>query len=135
MSAMPDWGPSRQTGKGSGLSIKWIAWAVIAVLVYGMTHGGTRHQSATETAAGIVLVVIIALFALPSSVKRWLLAPRRRRREPAPVGDGLGAVRGAAVERGGGVYLGALSRGELRFARAERAVLLLGHGGRARRAR
>jgi type IV secretion system protein VirD4 len=59
-------------------------------------------------------------------VQRWVLAPVRGRREPELVGDPLETVRGAAARWGGGVYLGALSRGDLRFARAERAVLLLG---------
>ena len=126
MCVMPEWGPSHQTSPRSRLSLKWVAWAVIAVLVYGMTHGGTKHQSASQTAAGIVFLVIIALFALPSGVQRWLNPPLSRRRHPEPVSDPLEALRGAAARWGDGVYLGALSRGEPRFARAERAVLLLG---------
>jgi type IV secretory pathway TraG/TraD family ATPase VirD4 len=45
---------------------------------------------------------------------------------PRPSRDPLQTVRGAALWHGRGAYLGLTSLGQLRFARAQRAVLLLG---------
>jgi hypothetical protein len=58
-------------------------------------------------------------------VQRWLLSPLRRRGKPKVVADPLQALRAAPVQYGGTVYLGLTSRNELRWSRAERALLAL----------
>ena len=121
---MERWGPSHQTGRGSQVSWKCVVWAVIAVGVLAIVQGGTH--SPIRIAAGIVLFSTAGVLALPSSVQRRLLAPLRARQQPELVRDPLGAARAVASRHGGAVYLGVLSRGEFRFARAERALLLLG---------
>jgi type IV secretory pathway TraG/TraD family ATPase VirD4 len=85
-----------------------------------------RGKSVAAIAVVVAVLVVLAAAVLPSRVQRRLLAPFRGRRQRDVVGDPLAAVRAAAARNWGGVYLGVTSRREWRFARAERAVLLLG---------
>jgi type IV secretion system protein VirD4 len=132
MSSMPNqgWGPSHQTKAPTPRSTtrKRIVWFVIASAVLGIATGGTRGQTPGTTASEVVLLVILAGFALPHRMQQWprTMVRRRRRRRGALTGDSLTAVRQVAGHGGAGVYLGAVDGGGWRFARSERAVLLLG---------
>ena len=126
MAAVQDWGPSHQTERRRGEAWKLVLWVVVALAIIGVANGASKHQSPLAIAAGVVGLAVVAFNALPSFVQRRLLAPVRGHREPGADADPLGSVRAAAARWGGGVYLGVLSSGGPRFARGERAVLLLG---------
>ena len=127
MSKMPDWGPSHQTGRRIPAEPvwKWILRVLIALAVYGLLRGASHGESTGAIAGGAVWLAIFTVLALPSAVQRRLLAPLRGHRNAKPVGDPLQAARGA-VQYGARVYLGLTSKGMPRYARAERAVLVLG---------
>jgi type IV secretion system protein VirD4 len=100
----------------------------LIVKLTGVDPAASRHVSSSAVITGIVLLVICALIGLPPAWYRRLLVGSGRqslRRSPiarAPLQD----VRAAAWSAGGGVYLGKATSGEPRFARSERATLLLG---------
>ena len=129
MFIMPDWGPSHQTRRpASTTPTRKRAVRVIVVLAaFGLLTVVTRGQSSKTSESAFVWLAILVVVAMPGPVQRFLLASVRRRREtPDPSGDPLQTLRAAASGRGGGVYLGVSARGESRYARSERAVLLLG---------
>ena len=99
---------------------------ILFLAVFGLANGASRHERPVTIAFGIFWLLVIALLGLPAGVQRWLLSPVRRRRKPKVLADPLQAVRAAAVRYGGAAYLGLTSRRELRWSRAERAVLVLG---------
>ena len=127
MSVMPDWGPSHQTSERRS-SWKWAVRVLLVLGIVGALDRGTRGQSTVGVIFGIAWLVVFAVAALPQRAQRrgfaWLRhrRPRRRRR---PATDPLAAVRQAALSSGG-VYLGADERGGARYARPQRAVLVLG---------
>jgi type IV secretion system protein VirD4 len=78
---------------------------------------------------GVAVVLIVALVALVviDAVLASRARPRAPRRAAIPAdADPLRAIRALAAHAGGGVWLGAGDDGQWRFARPERAVLLLG---------
>jgi type IV secretory pathway TraG/TraD family ATPase VirD4 len=102
-------------------------WVIVALAVLGLANGASEHQSAVTIAGGLVLLAALVIIALPASVQERLFRPvRRLRRRREVVGDPLQTVRAASLRAGGGVYLGLAGSGPPRFARSERAVLLLG---------
>jgi type IV secretion system protein VirD4 len=126
---MDSWGPQGQDDRSRGFSWRWMVWVVVAVAVLGLTHGAEKNESTAKIVTGIVILAIIALIGLPASVQRWLLTPFHRERKttaPTTSTDPLRAARTACWQAGGGVYLGLVGSGQPRFARGERAVLLLG---------
>ena len=128
---MDRWGPSHQTGqRRSGFNYRWIFRVLVVLALLGILNGGTRHESTLTVAGGSVWLAAFVVLALPDGVQRWLLRPLPRLvwRRPAssvPM-DPLTTVRDASLQAGGGVYLGLATSGQSRFARGERAVLLLG---------
>jgi type IV secretory pathway TraG/TraD family ATPase VirD4 len=104
-------------------------WVIIALALLGLANGASNHQSAATIAGGLVLLAILVIIALPAGVQRRMFEPvrrLRRHRRSVVVGDPLPTVRAASLRAGGGVYLGLTPSGEPRFARSERAVLVLG---------
>ena len=125
------WGPEHQTQQRRSYSPRWMAWVVVVAAGYGITQGGTRHESLGTIAGGVGVLVVLALLGLPASVQRWMLKPfrpgtGRSTTDAQGPGDPLQGLRDAAWQAGGGVHLGAGQDGLLRFSRGERAVLLLG---------
>jgi type IV secretory pathway TraG/TraD family ATPase VirD4 len=122
---MPDWGPSHQTGR-SVPGWKLVVQVILLVGLISVLQGALRGKSTATITVVVAMLVVLAAAVLPSRAQRRLLARLRGRRQREPVGDSLQKVRAAAARNWGGVYLGVTSRREWRFARAERAVLLLG---------
>jgi len=120
----PDgWGPSHQTGPRR----RWIAKppVLLAALGAGILIASSIHFGLTNIAIALILmiVVVVVIDAILASHAR----PRAPRTPAIPAGaDPLRAIRTLAGRAGGGVWLGAGDDGEWRFARPERAVLLLG---------
>jgi hypothetical protein len=151
MSDMPNWGPSHQdTPRYRVEPWKRVVWGLVALASFGAADGGLRHGSVIDNGGGIAIIVILAWIASPRSVQRTTLAPFRRRRRRSVAGrrrltalraprrpvsfeEQLTAIREQGLQHGGGVYLGVGAR-EPRYARPERAVLVLGPRGRARAA-
>jgi type IV secretion system protein VirD4 len=125
---MDSWGPQGQDDRRREFSWRWMIWVLVGVAALGIMHGGTRDMSTAKVAVGIGILAIIAMIGLPASVQRWLLSPLHRRPKAAVTvpADPLKAARDACWRAGGGVHLGLAASGETRFARGERAVLLLG---------
>jgi type IV secretion system protein VirD4 len=128
LDSMDSWGPQGQDDRRRDFSWRWMIWVLVAVAVLGIFNGGTHGASTARNAVAIGMLAIIATFGLPATVQRWLLSPLRRRpKTPATVpADPLQAARDGCWRAGGGVHLGLAASGETRFARGERAVLLLG---------
>jgi type IV secretory pathway TraG/TraD family ATPase VirD4 len=86
---------------------------------------GAIHFGAISVAIALILV-LVALVVIDATIA----ARARPRARPAPTNpagqDPLQAIRTLAARAGGGVWLGAGKDGAWRFARPERAVLLLG---------
>ena len=120
----PDgWGPSHQTGPRR----RWIAKprVLLAALGAGMLIASSIHFGFTNIAIALIFVIlaVVVIDAILASHAR----PRAPRTPVIPAGaDPLRAIRTLAARAGGGVWLGAGDDGEWRFARPERAVLLLG---------
>lgn len=128
LDSMDSWGPQGQDDRRHGFSWRWMIWVLVGVAVLGIFNGGTHGASTAKNAVAIGMLMIIAMFGLPASVQRWLLSPFRRApktKQTTPV-DPLQAARDGCWRAGGGVYLGLAGSGQPRFARGERAVLLLG---------
>ena len=130
MSVMPQWGPSHQGARRRrGFNYRWAFRGLVVLALWGLFSGGAHDESTGKIAGGCVWLAAFVLMALPASVQRSLLAPlhpRRRSRRPEMSVDPLATVHAASLRAGGGVYLGVTDSGEPRFARGERAVLLLG---------
>lgn len=123
----PGWGPSHQTHTGPDPT-RTLLRVIVVLAILGIANGATRGQSPIMIACGLVTLARMAWLALPTSVQAWTRqAVRDRHQAPGPVaaGDLLALVRQSAREHGG-AYLGAASDGRWRYARSERAVLLLG---------
>jgi type IV secretory pathway TraG/TraD family ATPase VirD4 len=120
----PDgWGPSHQTEPRR----RWIARPPVQIFALGavILIVRTIHYGAI----GIAIALFLVLFTL--SVIDQVITARARPSKPKaaaiPAGqDPLLVVRTLAARAGGGVWLGASDDGQWRFARPERAVLLLG---------
>ena len=121
----PDgWGPSHQTEPRR----RWIAKPPVQVAALGVViliasaihFGAHRRRDRADPRARSTVVVIDATIASHAR-------PRKPRAPAIPAdADPLGAIRTLAARAGGGVWLGAGEDGQWRFARPERAVLLLG---------
>jgi type IV secretory pathway TraG/TraD family ATPase VirD4 len=123
MEIQDGWGPSHQTGPRR----RWIAKppVLLAAVGAGFLVVGAIHFGATGIAIALILVIVtvVLIDAILASHAR----PRARRTPAVPAGaDPMRAIRTLAARAGGGVWLGAGDDGEWRFARPERAVLLLG---------
>lgn len=124
MSAMGSpagWGPSHQTGQHARQPAWFIALAVIGLIVWFLVW---------RTGTGFAVVVLAPLFVATifAGIARaagWSSSTTSGKML-ARSDDPLAAVRELRRKQGGGVYLGVAQDGGLRFARAQRAVLLLG---------
>jgi type IV secretory pathway TraG/TraD family ATPase VirD4 len=122
MSTPAGWGPSHQTARRRQRRPWWVAVPGYVLLGVWFFEWGS-----TATFLLIVLPVLIVLFTIqaivtrgPKAAKGWATAAIARAEDPLQI------VRDAALEDGGGVYLGVMDNGDWQHARAERAVLLLG---------
>jgi type IV secretory pathway TraG/TraD family ATPase VirD4 len=125
MSAMKEpagWGPSHQTSKRKQRRPWWIQLPGYGLLVLLWLTGTSLILFPVIVVGGLWV-----LFAIERKVKHaGDVASGRAARELAAAEDPYRAVRELCWQRGAGPYLGADDRGELRFARSQRAVLLLG---------
>ena len=132
MSGMPNWGPSHQTTRGASKNTtrKRLLGVILFLALLGLGNGAAKGESTGTVISGLVILAAIAWLLIPNRVKQLIRTPFRGRQRPETrvrvSGDPLEAVRGAADQHGGGVYLGGVERGGWRHARPERAVLLLG---------
>lgn len=120
MSTPAGWGPSHQTAKRGGMAL-WLRW------VLGGLFAGSVGYSAGVGAAlffGAPPVLIGLAILLMDVADKTSVTPLAQLVKDAE--DPLAAVQQLAADHGNGVYLGLEERGEGRFARAQRAVLLLG---------
>ena len=120
----PDgWGPSHQTEPRR----RWIARPAVQLFALGavILIASTIQYGAIGIAIALFLV-LVTLGVIDAIITSH--AQPRKPRAPAipPSQDPLRAIRTLAAGAGGGVWLGADKDGEWRFARPERAVLLLG---------
>ncbi len=111
----------------------WVRRVILVVGALSLLNTNTAHPSvyvAVTNIAGYLAVLILIFYFL-----RWMGRPvvaelrQRRSKQPAqpqPPVDPLKDVRGRSWRAGGGPRLGLGSNNQPRFARAERAVLLLG---------
>ena len=123
MERQDGWGPSHQTGPRR----RWIAKPPVQLAALGAV--GLIVSAIHFGVTGIAIALILGLVALV--VIDAIITSRARPRAPrAPAipadGDPLRAIRALAARAGGGVWLGAGEDGQWKFARPERAVLLLG---------
>lgn len=136
MCVMGAWGPSHQSGETrrsrSGGGWRWGVRVIVALILLGIASGGTpKHASVPGLVIAGGLLLFLILVALPRAVQEGTLTLVRRRRTRSRMvarqvsADPLLAVR-AAARQAGGVYLGLAGDGSPRFARRERAVLVLG---------
>jgi len=124
-------GPSHQTTRpaSNNRTRKRLLSVILFLALLGLGNGAARGESTSTVISGLLILGTIAWIIIPDRVKhllRWPFRRRRRRPRTRVSGDPLEAVRDAADQHGGGVYLGALDRGGWRHACPERAVLLLG---------
>jgi hypothetical protein len=117
------WGPSHQTSRRKRGRPWWIQLPMLALLLVWLLTGAS-------TALGVVVLVCVGfwvLIVIERKVKHaGVTAGDRAAAELAHAEDPLRAVREACWARGAGPYLGVDDRGEMRFARPERALLLVG---------
>ncbi len=120
----PDgWGPSHQTDPRR----RWIAKppVQVAALSAAFLIASAVHFGLTSVA--IVLIIMLVMLVVVDAIIASHARPRAPGRPAIPGDrDPLHAIRTLAGRAGGGVWLGAGDDGEGRFARPERAVLLLG---------
>jgi type IV secretory pathway TraG/TraD family ATPase VirD4 len=117
------WGPSHQTEPRR----LWIsrppalaALAGLVIMIFSSFHYGAPGIA-------IALIFVIVAFVAIDLTLAVRGRPRAARAAVAPAGrDPLRAIRALAARDGGGVWLGSGHDGEWRFARSERAVLLVG---------
>jgi type IV secretion system protein VirD4 len=125
MSAMKTpagWGPSHQTAKRKRGRPWWIQWPLYALVAVLWVSGASTV---------VFLVVFGGAFGLLLLIEREVkqadgVKTGRAAAELARAEDPQAAVRALSWRRGAGPYLGVDDLGELRFARSQRAVLLLG---------
>jgi type IV secretion system protein VirD4 len=120
----PDgWGPSHQTEPRR----RWIARppVLIASVGAGFLIASAIHFKVIAVA--VVLIVGLVALVVVDAILASRARPRAPRRPAVPAdADPLRAIRALAARAGGGVWLGAGDDGQWRFARPERAALLLG---------
>jgi type IV secretory pathway TraG/TraD family ATPase VirD4 len=122
MNSPAGWGPSHQTSKRRAGRPWWLQLPFYALLVAWWVISGSLVVLIVVGVAGLVLTGVIE-----SKVKQaQQSAAGRAVTELAAAEDPVRAVRHACWQHGAGPYLGVDDRGELRFARSQRAVLLLG---------
>jgi type IV secretion system protein VirD4 len=123
MDRQDGWGPSHQTEPRR----RWIAKPPVQLATLGLVImiASAIHFGATGVAIALILV-ILALVVIDAIITSR--ARPRKPRAPAILADAdpLRAIRALAARAGGGVWLGAGEDGQWKFARPERAVLLLG---------
>ena len=117
------WGPSHQVEPRR----RWIAKPPVQIASLGAVFliVCAIHFGVTGVAIMLILVMIaiVVIDAMIASRAR----PHAPRSPTIPGGqDPVRAIRALAVQAGGGVWLGAGEDGQWKFARPERAVLLLG---------
>jgi hypothetical protein len=127
------WGPSHQQPsqrrrRSGALLVVWVL--VLGAVALSVQVSVKEHHAAAQIVVGVIVLAVLAAFTFRGRLARvpgWLLHWRGRaaRRPEGGVLDPLGAVRQSA-RHAGGVYLGLDAGGQVRFSRAERAVLLLG---------
>lgn len=114
-----DWGPSRQTASRR----QWKQRPAVQLTALFAVFAVSAVLGGFVIATIVVIGSVLAIQVLINRSRGWA-------RGAAPVikaqGDPLSTVREFGRKAGGGVYLGVGARAEPRFARAERAVLLLG---------
>ncbi len=118
-----EWGPSHQTDPRR----RWIAKppVQVAALSAAFLIASAIHFGLTSVA--IVLIVMLVMLVVIDAIIASHARPRAPRRPAIPAdADPLRAIRTLGGRAGGGVWLGAGDDGNWRFARPERAVLLLG---------
>ena len=118
-----EWGPSHQTEPRR----RWIARPPVQLVFLGVVIliASSIHFGAPSVAIvlSLVLITIGVIDAIIASHAR----PRKPRAPAIPAdADPLRAIRMLAGGGGGGVWLGGGEDGQWRFARPERAVLLVG---------
>ena len=129
------WGPRHQV-PARGQLFRWpktwgeiVRRVILALAVWGLFSPPTTHPSAFRIATlGAEVLAAGMLLFYPG---RWLIRATRSRRpqrgpHPSATADPLKALRDTARKAGGGAHLGLDQNGQVRFARSERAVLLLG---------
>jgi type IV secretory pathway TraG/TraD family ATPase VirD4 len=117
------WGPSHQTEPRR----RWIARPPVQVIVLAAAILSASAVHYGVPGIAIVLILVIVAIGAIDAIISSRVRPRAPRKPSIPAGrDPLHAIRTLATHAGGGVWLGAGEEGEWRFARAERAVLLLG---------
>jgi type IV secretory pathway TraG/TraD family ATPase VirD4 len=117
------WGPSHQTEPRR----RWIARPPVQLASMGavVLIASAIHFGMTGVAIALILglVALVVIDAIITSRAR----PRAPRAPAIPAdADPLRAIHALAARAGGGVWLGAGEDGQWKFARPERAVLLLG---------
>lgn len=122
MSTPTGWGPSHQTKRKRSRNPWWfqaIGYTLFAAWLF-----------LSGTTTGLLVIFIGPMFVLSLL---WLAASLAGWSETTATGkilirgqDPLAAVKEYARREGGGTYLGLEEKGDLRFARSQRAVLLLG---------
>jgi type IV secretion system protein VirD4 len=120
MSTPAGWGPSHQTTKRGGMAL-WLRW-VLGGLFAGYVGYSAGVGLALLLGAPPVLIGLAIL--VTDAADKTSVTTLAELVKNAP--DPLEAVKELAGEHGNGVYLGLGERGAGRFARAQRAVLLLG---------
>jgi hypothetical protein len=120
MSTPAGWGPSHQTTKRRGMAL-WLRWVLGGLLAgyvgYSVGVGLALLLGAPPVLIGLAILVTDAAEKASVTTLAELVKDAQ---------DPLEAVQQLAGEHGNGVYLGLEERGDARFARAQRAVLLLG---------
>lgn len=110
-------------------SWRWPVWVLIGLALLGVANGATKGESTAHIVGASLLLAVLALATFPPRLWELITAiprPKRKAVQQQVVGDPLQAVRDRCWRAGGGVYLGLTTGGDARFARSERAVLLLG---------
>jgi type IV secretory pathway TraG/TraD family ATPase VirD4 len=123
MNTPAGWGPSHQTAKRRLRRPWWIQLPMYGLLVLWLLTGAS-------TAVGVVVLLYAAFWlriVIEGKVEQAHAAANGRAgAELARAEDPHRAVRERSRQRGAGPYLGVDDRGELRFARSQRAALALG---------
>jgi type IV secretion system protein VirD4 len=120
MSTPAGWGPSHQTTKRGGMAL-WLRW-VLGGLLAGYLGSSVGVGLALLLGAPPVLIGLAIL--VTDAAEKTSVTTLAELVNDAH--DPLAAIQQLAGEHGNGVYLGLDERGGARFARTQRAVLLLG---------
>jgi type IV secretion system protein VirD4 len=122
MNTPAGWGPSHQTSRRRPRTPWWNWVWGLALLALCQFTGASGIAL-----AALIIGGVIGLWVIESKVKQAQTATAgRAATELAGAEDPARAVRQSCRQHGAGPYLGLDARGALRFARSQRAVLLLG---------